>query len=80
VLCSYSVPNVRLDRKRSLGADEEKIYGYQDEERYRRSEIKFMLQLYSKPGKNTDVMVDLRLIQGHPIAFMGFAKRVYSKI
>lgn len=58
---------------------EDKIYGYQDEHRFTKNEIKFTMQLYTK-GKKDEVVVDLKLTQGHPLVFIGFAKRLYQLI
>lgn len=79
MLCTYYPPQRKL-RKKSSSLIEDKIYGYQDEHRFTKNEIRFTLQLYSRPNKNAEVVVDLKLTQGHPLVFIPFCKNLYSNI
>jgi hypothetical protein len=67
-------------RKRSDRVfEEDKIYGYQDEHRFTKQELKFTLQLYAR-AKNTETLVDLKLSQGHPFVFIAFARKLYRRL
>jgi hypothetical protein len=54
---------------------EERLYGYQDEHRFSKQEFKFTLQLYAR--RHSEVVADLKLTQGHPLAFLAFTRQLF---
>jgi hypothetical protein len=67
-------------RRKSSYYVQDKIYGYQDEHRFTKNEIKFTLQLYVKSNRSAEIIVDLKLTQGHPLVFIPFCKKIYNRI
>lgn len=62
-----------------LDDKEDKLYGYQDEHRFTKQEIKFTLQLYGK-HRNVETVIDLKLTQGNPLVFIVFTRQLYRRI
>lgn len=36
--------------------------------------------MYTKQTKNAEIVVDLKLTQGHPLIFMSFGSQIYRRI
>ena len=60
--------------------EEDKASSGKSEEGTGSKEMKFMLQVYAVDVKGFEHMVDVQLLEGHPLAFISLANRLYSQI
>lgn len=79
MLCTYRPPLQRSRRRSSHQLEEDKIFGYQDEMRFVKTELRFTLQLYTRASAGC-VVADLKLTRGHPLVFLSFARDFYRDI
>ena len=60
--------------------EEEKASSSKSEEVVGRRDMKFLLQVYAVDVKGYEHMVDVQLLEGHPLGFISLVNRLYCQI